>query len=194
MEPQDEASLVKIKNVIYMAITFSAMNRGIEGRAKPKIAEKLECSLGLLAGVGSKEDFEKIHSEFCEWFVNNICKSKSKKGLDNKNSQAATYGQAARIFNTAAKVYVYYCHLPGFDSTVRLLPMLHAAVNNKMMENLKKKYPKESIKVGKIEAVSKSEYVDLQELVAKHINDEFKNLILPVHYDDIMWHRLNRSA
>lgn len=192
MNPQDEASMIKIKNVIEMAITFSAMSRVFEKGSKPKIAEKLECSLGLLTGVGSKEDFEKIHSEFCEWLVKNVCTSK--KDLDNKNSQDATYGQAARLFNTAAKVYVYYCHLPGFDSTARLLPMLHAAVDTSMMKNLKEKYPRENFKAATIESVGKSEYVALQKLVTKHIKDEFKNLILPVHYDDIMWHRLNRRA
>src|SRR5271157_2522286 len=102
MDPEDEASQIKIKNVIDMAIGFSAMTRVFEKGSKQKIAGKLEYSLGLLSGVDSKGDFEKIHSEFCEWFVKNICTSK--KDLENKNSKAASYGQAAKLFNIAAKV------------------------------------------------------------------------------------------
>lgn len=72
--------------------------------------------------------------------------------------------------------------------------MLHAAVDTSMMKNLKEKYPRENFKAATIESVGKSEYVALQKLVTKHIKDKFKDLILPVHYDDIMWHRLNRRA
>ena len=111
-----------------------------------------------------------------------------------KKSQSASYGHAAKVFDIAGKVYVYYCHLPGCESAAKLLPVLHGAVDTLIMKNLKKEYPKENIKAETIEAVSKSEYFALQKLVAKHIEDEFKSLILPVQYDDIMWHRLNRRA
>ena len=89
---------------------------------------------------------------------------------------------------------VYYCHLPDCESVAKLLPVLHAAVDTRMMKNLKKEYPRESIKAETVEAVSEPEYFALQKLVSKHIEDEFNNLILPVQYDDIMWHRLNRRA
>jgi hypothetical protein len=191
----DEASEIKIKNVIDMAITFSAMNRVFEEGSKQKIAQKLENSLGLLTAVDGKDAFEKVHSEFCKWFIKNV--STAEKVLKNKKikkSQSASYGQAAKVFNIAGKVYAYYCHLPDCESAANLLPVLHAAVDTLMMKNLKKEYPKENIKAETIEAVSKSEYFALQKLVAKHIEDEFNNLILPVQYDDIMWHRLNRRA
>ena len=192
MNPQDEASLIKIKCVIDMAIDFSAMTRVFEKRSKQKIAEKLEYYLGLLADIDRKDNFEKIHSEFCEWLVKNVCSSK--KDLENKNSQAASYGQAAKLFNVAAKVYVYYCHLPDCESNAMLLPMLHAALDNLMMKKLKEKYPKENIKAQTISDVDKFEYVALQKLVTRHIEDDYKNMILPVQYDDIMWHRLNRPS
>jgi hypothetical protein len=195
MYHKDEASSIKNKNVIDMAITFSAMNRVFEEGSKQKIARKLECSFGLLAAVDGEDNFEKIHSEFCEWFVKNVFSAK--KVLKNKvikSSRAASYGQAAKIFDVALKVYVYYCNLPDCESAAKLLPMLHGAVDTLMMKNLKKNYPKEDIKAKTIEAVSKSDYVALQKLVTKHINDEFNNLILPVQYDDILWYRLNRRA
>jgi hypothetical protein len=191
----NEAFSIKINNVIDMAITFSAMNRVFEKGSKQKIAGKLEQSFDLLVNVNSKNTFENIHSEFCEWFIKNI--STAKRVLKNKKikkSRTASYGQAAKVFNVALKVYVYYCILPDWESTARLLPMLHAAVDTLMMKNLKKKYPEENIKAGTIEAVGKTDYVTLQKLVIKHIEDEFNSTILPVQYDDIMWYRLNRRA
>ena len=152
-----------------MAITFSAMNRVFEAESKYKIEEKLEHSFNQLSGFDDKN--QKI-----------------------KESQAASYGQAAKVFNVALKVYVYYCNLPDFESATNLLPMLHAAVDTLMMRNIRKDYPNEKIKAKTIEGVSKSEYVALRKLVAKNIEDEFDNQIIPVQYDDIMWYRLNRRA
>lgn len=94
----------------------------------------------------------------------------------------------------AGKVYFYYCHLPDCESATKLLPVLHAAVDTVMMKNLKRKYPNNNIKAETVEAVAKPEYIALQKLVARHIEDEFNNLIFPVQYDDIMWRRLNRRA
>jgi len=195
MNPLEEAATTKNKNVIDMAITFSAMHRLFEKGSKQKIADKLECSFGILASCHDKTNFEKIHSEFCEWFVKNVSTAEKKmKNKKIKASQAASYGQAAKVFDVAAKVYVYYCHFPCSKSFEKLLPMLHAAVDTLMMKNLKKKYPEERIKATTIEAVDKSEYDTLQNMVTKHIKDEYADSILPVHYDDIMWHQLNRSV
>ena len=193
MKFQDEASSIKFSNVIEMAIAFTAMTRVFEKGSKQKIAVKMEKSLSLLAGVESKDKFEKIHSEFCEWFVENI--NTVKRVLKNKRvdkSHRASYGQAGNVFNVVLKVYVYYCHYPDFKAATKLRPLLHAGIDGLMMKYLKKRYPKENIKAQTIEAVNKAEYVTLQKLVKKHIADEFKNLIVPVQWDDIMWYRLNR--
>jgi hypothetical protein len=105
--------------------------------------------------------------------------------LKNKKSHAASYGQAAKLFNVAAKVYVYYCHFPSCESSAKLLPLLHAAVDNLMMRNLKKKYPKENISAETIYAVGKSDYVALQKLVSRQIEDDFKNLIADLACENI---------
>ena len=195
MDQTDEAKSIRTKNIINVAISFSAMNRLFEQGSKQKIAGKSESSFELLADVESKDDFEKIHSDFCEWFVQNVFTAeKVLKNKKIKRSRAASYGQAAKVFGVALKVYVYYCNLPDYESAAKLLPMLHSAVDTLMMKNLKKKYPKENIKAKTIEAVGKSDYVVLQKMVKKHIEDEFENKILPVHYDDIMWYRLNKRA
>ena len=193
MNEENEASSIKNKNVIDMAITFSAMNRVFTAGSKQKIAGKLEDSFALLANCDGKKDFEKIHSEFCEWFVKNISTSKKVlKDSEIKTSRAASYGQAAKVFDVALKVYVYYCNLPDFESATNLLPMLHAAVDTLMMRKLKEDYPNEKIKAQTIKGVSKSEYIALQKLVGKNIEEKFNNEIEPVHYDDIVWYWLNR--
>jgi len=195
MNTLEEAASTKNKNVIDMAITFSAMHRLFKKGSKQKIAAKLECSFGMLASCDDKTSFEKIHSEFCDWFIKNVSTAEKKmKNKKTKASQAASYGQAAKVFDVAAKVYVYYCHFPCFKPFEKLLPMLHAAVDTLMMKNLKKKYPDEKIKAETIEAVDKYGYYTLQKLVTKHIKDEYADSILPVHYDDIMWHQLNRKV
>jgi hypothetical protein len=75
-----------------------------------------------------------------------------------------------------------------------LIPLLHAAVEPLMMKYLKEKYRQEDIKAETIAEVSKAEYVTLQKMVNMHFEDEFKNQIFPVHWDDIMWYRLNRQG
>ena len=195
MDQSEEAKSIRKKNIIDIAVSFSAMNRLFEQGSKQRIAKQLESFLDLLEGVKSKDDFETIHSDFCEWFVQNVFTAE--KVLKNKKikmSRAASYGQAAKVFDVALKVYVYYCNLPDHESAAKLLPMLHSAVDTLMMKNLKKKYPKENIKAETIEAVSKFDYAILQKMVHHHIEDEFDEPILPVHYDDIMWYRLNRPA
>ena len=92
----DEAYSIKNKAIIDNAISFSAMNRVFEQGSKKKIADKLEWSLGLLAGVGNKTDFEKIHTEFCEWFVQNIFTAKNVlKNKKIKKSRTASLCLAA---------------------------------------------------------------------------------------------------
>jgi hypothetical protein len=182
LDQLEEAKSIRKKNIIDIAVSFAAMNRLFEQGSKQKIAAKLESFVDLLPGVESQDDFEKIHSDFCEWFVQNVVTAKKLlKNKKIKGSRAASYGQAAKVFNVALKVYVYYCNLPDYGTAAKLLPMLHSAVDTLMMKNLKKRYPKENIKAVTIEAVGKSDYVVIQKMVHQHIADEFYEPILPVH-------------
>jgi hypothetical protein len=191
----DEANLIRFKNIIDIAISFSGMTRVFEQGSKQRIAEKLESSFGLLAGIEGKDDFERMHSDFCEWFVVNVFTAKRlMKNKKVKKSRSASYGQGAKVFNIALKVYVYYCNLPNPETAAKLLPMLHCAVDTAMMAHLKKKYPKENFKAETIEAVCKPDYFVIQQMVNQHIKDEFDKPILPVHYDDILWYQLNKRA
>ena len=195
MNQIEEAYSIRNKNIIDIAVSFSAMIRVFEQGSKQKIVGKLENSFSLLANIDGKDDFERIHSDFCEWFVKNVLTAeKVLKNKKIKKSRAASYGQAAKVFNVALKVYVYYCNLPDYETATRLQPMLHCAVDTLMMGHLKKKYPKENLEAKTIEAVSKSDYVVLQKMVKQHMEDEFDKPLLPVQYEDIMWYGLNRRA
>jgi hypothetical protein len=195
VNPQNEAISIKAKNVIDMAVTFTAMIRVFEEGSKQKIAERLEESFRKLAEVADKEAFERVHSEFCEWFGKNVVTAKRVlRNKKEKHSQPVSYGHAAKVFDIAVKVYVYYCHLPSCDAAEKLLPLLHGAVDTPIMKNLKSMYPDSSAKSETIESVGKSEYAALQGLVAKHIDEKFEKKIYPAQYDDIMWHRLNRRV
>jgi hypothetical protein len=139
----DEVNSIRKKNIIDIALSFSAMNRLFEQGSKKRIAGQLECSLVLLAGVEGKEDFEKIHSDFCQWFAQNVFTAeKVLKNKEIKKSRTASYGQAAKVFDVALKVYVYYCDLPDYESAAKLMPLLHSAVDTLMMKNLKKEVSK----------------------------------------------------
>jgi hypothetical protein len=189
----DEFDRIKMKNVIDMAITFTAMNRVFQKESKKTIVQELEAAFHRLATVEDRHSFETIHSDFCDWFVASV-RTAPKKLKNNtiKPSRNASYGHAAKIFDIAGKVYVYYCHLPNRETAVTLLPLLHGAVDTPIMKYLKSKFQTDRVLAETIEGITKSEYMAIQGLVAKDIETEFKNLIFPVQYDDFMWSRLNR--
>jgi hypothetical protein len=193
--PEQEANFIKAKNIVDMAITFTAMVRVFEAGSKTKIAERLETVFCELCNVPDQASFDDLHSRFCNWFVGNVKTAPKKlKNKTLKASQPASYGHAAKVFDISVKVYVHYCHLPSCEAAMRLLPLLHGAIDTPIMENLKSKYPSKIIKSDTIESVGKSEYESLQKLVAKHISEEFNSAIFPAQYDDIMWYRLNRRV
>jgi hypothetical protein len=121
---------------------------------------------------------------FCGWFVQNI--STAAKTLRNGQTRASrqcSYGQAAKVLDVAAKVYVYCCAQPSTEAAQRLVAMLHAALDTDMMHNLCRKSP------PSLYEVDRPEYQRLQALVIDAIA---KFGIYPVEYDDLMWRRLQR--
>lgn len=193
MNPREEARLSKRKNIIDMALTFTAMFRVFEEGSKPKIAEQLENSLSQLPVISNKEQFEKLHADFCNWFMCNI-KTREKGEVA---SGPASYGQAAKVFDVAAKVYVYYCHLPDTKTAKILWPLLYGAIDTPIMKHLKSKYPrtKTDLKAIKsLKSIEKREYHILQDSIPDRIQEEkeFKGQ-WPVQYEDVMWRRLSRG-
>ena len=55
-----------------------------------------------------------MHADFCGWFTQNIDRAQKKKQRESGAAiRKSSYGQAAKVIDIAAKVYVYYCALPS---------------------------------------------------------------------------------
>lgn len=194
MAEQGIAESTKRKNIIDMAITFTAMMRVFAKGSKSKIAAKLEEIFSNLSSINNLEQYQHVHDSFCQWFIREIYTAKKTfKNGRVKQSKCASYGQAAKTFDIAIKVYVYYCGQPSSIVSHRLVPLLNGAVDTPIMKYLTSEYPDHQITATTIEEVDKSAYQELQSLIKKDIEIKFKNRIKPVQYDDITWYELNRA-
>lgn len=185
---------MKKKNIVDMALTFTAMMRVFAAGSKENIARKLEETFPLLGSIESQEEYDEIHRSFCTWFIGNI--KTAEKTLKNgrvKESHYASYGHAAKVFDIAVKVYVHYCCQPSPELAKKILPLLKGAVDTPIMKHLCSKYEDASVNASTIEDVGYESYKRLQSLVLLEIKTDFDNKIFPVEYDDIMWNRLNRN-
>jgi len=185
----------KMQNIIDMALTFTAMVRLFSKGSKIYISKKFEDFCANLRNIESASSYEKFHESFCDWFCENIqTAQRILKNKKTKLSSSASYGQGAKVLDIAIKVYVHYCKLPDPQTADRILPFLHSAIDTPIMKYLKQRYPRANINACTIGAIDKKTYGTLQELIARDIKEKFQDTIYPVHYDDIMWNRLNRSA
>ncbi len=188
-----EAKEVKTKNIVDMAVGFTAMTRVFEKRSMSKIKDKLESILPEICCATSEDDFRSRHHNFCQWFAQNIKTAERKKGeLIIKNSTSASYGQGAKVLDVVLHVFVHYCHLPDPETAERIIQWLNSAIDTKMMGYLKRLSGGDAVNATSIEQVNENTYMILQRLVWRDINKTFAGSILPVEWDDIMWRRLNR--
>jgi len=186
MDALELAKQAKKENIIDMAVGFARMvplfQEGSADLIKGKLAGLFE-----RLDISSEEDFSKMHREFCQWFVKTIRLAKSE--------QPSSYGHAAKVLDLALKVYVYYCKMPSPAKAEFLIPMLNGVIDTHILRYLYGKL--EDIK-GKpypphyswtIKVINKEDYDLLQKVIRQDIRDSFKDDILPVQYDDIMWRR-----
>ena len=182
----------KRKNIIEMALGFTAMIRIFSKGSKAKIEAQLEELFSSLAEIGTRDDYEGRHRSFCEWFAREIWTAE--KTLPNgkpQPSQQSSYGQAAKVLDIAIKVYVYYCAQPTAEIAQRIVPFLNGAVDTPIMKALKKsKYATATIRATTIKGVDVTAYQALQALV---LAESRARKMHPVQYDDIMWRKLNRE-
>jgi predicted XRE-type DNA-binding protein len=191
---QQKIAEAKTKNIIDMALTITAMTRLFEKNSIQPIARELgRLLVNDLIKVKCSDDYEKLHRSFCEWFVREIqTAEKKKQGVVFKKAGRASYGQAAKILDIVAKVYVYYCSEPTPADAQRLLPLMHGAVDTQIMRDLKATFCDSGITAKTIGEVDREIYIKLQELVAEDINGSFDGEINAVQYDDIKFRELNR--
>lgn len=194
MSNRSTAEKIKTQNIIDMAITFTAMVRVFEKKSKKRIADKLYKVAEQLEDIHTREQFEKVHREFCHWFVAAI--NTAERNLTNqtkKEARAASYGHAAKVFDIVMKVYVYYSQLPTKSAAERLIPWLHAGVDTPIMKYLNEKFPSDAVPSQTVEQVDKKTYARLQKLVQRDISESFNGEIVPVQFDDVKWNELNRN-
>jgi hypothetical protein len=177
-----EARAALTKNIIEMGLAFSVMTRVFSKGSSAAILKRLEQSLTKLDRVDDKTEYDRFHADFCDWFTQSIRTAERKlKNGQTKPSRECSYGQAAKVLDISAKVYVYYCAQPSPEAARRLVPMLHAALDTPMMCRL-------GVSVT-LQEVDRKVYEDLQTRVTREIGE---SEILPVQYDDTMWRRLQR--
>jgi hypothetical protein len=132
---QSLAGQAKTRNIIDMALTFSATLRVFSRQSKTIIAKRLEELFANLDDIAEREEFERLHAAFCVWFTNTIGTA-AKKGSRLRPSGRSSYGHAAKILDVSAKVYVYYCAQPSHDVANVIIPMLHCPADSAVLKHL----------------------------------------------------------
>jgi len=191
----NNADEAKLHNIIDMGLNFSAMMRLLQKGSKQLIKARTLTDVCEVFKAESEPALNEIHAAFCDWGVKNIVLAeRRKKGRIIKKSGPVSYGQIAKILDVVLRVVVYYSHLPDSEKSHLISRWLHAAVDTKMMEYLKKDYSEDSRPWPKsIEQVHRAEYRSIQEAVRKFIGQEHSGEITPVQFDDIYWEALNKQ-
>jgi hypothetical protein len=185
-----DSDSAKTKNIIDMALGFTAMMRIFSEGSKSKIEQKLEHLFRNLVNINTRDDYDAYHRGFCVWFTREIqTAGKKMKNRGFRPGQPASYGQGAKVLDIAIKVYVYYCSQPNAEIARRVEPLLNGAVDTPIMKHLKCKYATSRIRAKTIQEIGEDAYRILQSLVLK---ESLSMSIYPVQYDDIVWRRLNR--
>jgi len=190
MDALELAKQAKKQNIIDMAVRFAGMMPLFQEASANLIKEKLADLFEGLVRISAEQEFNKMHRGFCQWFVKTIRLAKTE--------ETPSYGHAAKVLDLALKVYVYYCNMPSPAKAEVLTPWLYGAIDTHILSYLYRKlediegkpYPPHYSWTMKL--INKEDYDLLQKVIRQDIRDSFKDDILPVQYDDIMWRRLNR--
>lgn len=185
----------KLRNIVDMALGFSAMMRLFEEKSKDKILEQLLLQRHRIFDAATLYEFREAHNEFCEWGVNTIKRAERKKGGQVvKKGGPASYGQMAKILDVALHVIVHYAHYPDCSKARSLSKWLNTAMDTRMMAFLAGCYP-DALKPWPktIEQVDSREiYETIQDTVRRFIQEEHQWKLTPVDIDDVYWEALNR--
>ncbi len=167
------------------------MTRVFEEGSKVKLRDMILKELPKFLDTKSKEQFMKLHSNFCRWGIQNIILAEKTKGDKIvKPRGPASYGQIAKTLNVVMKVVVHYCHLPNSNKAALISKWLNAALDTKMMNFIR---PASAVEWPKsIEQVDECLYATLQEVVSDIIETKHGSSISHVEFDDVYWEGLNR--
>jgi len=200
----EEIEKIKIESIIDMAVSFSAMTRVFEKGSAGTIRKEIVRRIDGFLGLNSKEEYDKKHDDFCEWFTKNIkTAERNKDGTIIKRSQCSSWGQAAKVIDIVMKVFFYYCRLPSDSYASKIIPCLNGAIDSKIIGYLKKEikeghlmeykeayYPRIS-KISNIGKIDKKEkYYMLQKLFRLDLEKSGNKGISLVEYEDVTWRKL----
>lgn len=181
----NEPEKARLDNIVDMGLDFSAMIRLFDKGSKRKLHREMLNRIEEVFQAKSEEEFKRSHSDFCQWGRKEI-------SLARKNKHAS-YGQIAKTLDVVLKVTIFYCHLPDCAKSQQISKWLNAAVDTKMMDFLRERYPEHVEKWPRtIVQVDTSQYMKIQEIVHQFINEEHNGRITPVQFDDMYWEALNR--
>jgi hypothetical protein len=185
----------RLRNIVDMALGFSAMMRLFEEGSKDRIVEKILVQLPDISKAQSAFEFKAAHNAFCEWGVKTIKRAEREKdGAVVKESGPASYGQMAKTLDVVLHVTIHYAHYPDCSAYLALSKWLNTAMDTKMMAFLSGCYP-DALKPWPktIEQVdSREEYEAIQDTVRRFIQEEHQWALIPVDVDDVYWEALNR--
>jgi hypothetical protein len=183
------AEQAKKRNIIDMAVGFAGMMPLFQERSADLIKEKLTQTFEGLERIGSDEEFNRMHRDFCRWFVKVIKLAKTE--------EPSSYGHAAKVLDLALKIYVYYCKMLSPAKAELLTPRLNGVIDTPILRHLftrlQDMYGKPSPPryLWTIKMINEEDYDLLQQALRQEIRDSFDARISPVQYDDIMGPRLN---
>jgi hypothetical protein len=190
MNALELAEKAKKQNIVAMAVGFSTMMPFFQERSADLIRRKLTNFFEGLDRIITAQDFDEMHRDFCQWFLNTIKLAKT--------PEPPSYGQAAGVLDLALKVYVYYCRMPSPAKSETLMPMLNGVIDTPIIRHLYKRvqgnygkpYPPHYL--WTIKMVDQEDYNFLQKIIRQDIRDSFKDELSSAQYDDIIRLSLDR--
>lgn len=178
---------LRLRFIMEMGLTWSGMVRVFDEGSKEKLHDRIMHDfVEKFFNVESREEYVKIHTDFCDWGTRNIDQNR------RLQKDKASYGQIAKTLDVTLKVAVYYCHLPNCEQSKRICNWLNAAVDTAMMHELKKDFPDAMPEWPTlIKDVNKEAYYKIQDLVRESIKREHDKVITCPQWEDIHWVEAN---
>jgi hypothetical protein len=189
-----EEEKLRVRFIIEMGVAWSGMMRVFVEGTGERLSKKILRDLAeKVFNVGSRDEYVKIHADFCHWGTSNIDQAeRTRQGKVIVQKARASYGQIAKTLDVTLKVAIYYCHLPDCKQSKKICPWLNAAVDTAMMGELKKASPNALQPwPTSIKEVDKTAYDKIQCLVRESIKREHNNAITPPQWEDIHWVEAN---
>ena len=153
----------RIKTIVGMAVSFTAMLRVFEKGQGTKIKKRIARFLKSLPRVRTKREFDARHDKFCRRFTATVRLAKA------QGDRNVSYGQAAKVLDVALKACVDFCLIPDPATSQRVKPFLHAGIDTPMLKHLKKR-GELKIAASSVHEINRQTYRLLQAAIANQVS------------------------